>query len=143
MNIGIFGLGYVGCVTAACLATQGHKVIGVDINVDKVEVINNGHSPIIEHGLEELIQAGRGSGNLMATHDTHKAGIHGDILLICVGTPSDANGNLNFEFMDRVCTDIAKTLREASRFKAIAVRSTLLPCTIHQHVIPLLAKESG
>jgi len=143
MDISIFGLGYVGCVTAACLASQGHRVIGVDINIDKVEAINNGCSPIIEHGLEELIREGRRSGNLRATHETYEAVVHGDVLVVCVGTPSDANGNLNFKFIDRVCIDIAQSLREVSGFQVIAMRSTLLPGTIDQRVIPLLNKESG
>lgn len=143
MNVSIFGLGYVGCVTAACLASQGHRVIGVDINIDKVEAINNGCSPIIERGLGELIRTGRRSGNLRATQDAYEAVAHGDVLVICVGTPSDANGNLNFRFVDRVCIEIAQSLREASGFKVIAVRSTLLPGTINQRVIPLLTRESG
>ncbi len=143
MNISIFGLGYVGCVTAACLAARGHQVVGVDVNLEKVEAINNGRSPIVERGLNELILAGRKSGNLRATQDTFEAGVHGDILIICVGTPSDVNGNLNFKFIDRVCTDIAQSLSMASHFKVIAVRSTLLPGTIDQRVIPLLTKESG
>jgi GDP-mannose 6-dehydrogenase len=142
MNIAILGLGYVGCVTAACLASLGHKVVGVDINIEKVNTINDGHSPIIERGLEELIRAGRRSGNLRATHNVHEAVAFGDVLLICVGTPSDDNGNLNFRFIDRVCIDIAKSLRELSGFKVIAVRSTLLPSTIDQRIIPLLTKES-
>jgi GDP-mannose 6-dehydrogenase len=143
MNISVFGLGYVGCVTAACLASQGHRVVGMDINIEKVDAINNARSPIIERRLEELIREGRSSGNLRATHDAHEAIEHGDVLLICVGTPSDANGNLDFKFIDRVCIDIAQSLREVSGYKLIAVRSTLLPGTIDQRIIPLLTKESG
>jgi GDP-mannose 6-dehydrogenase len=143
MKVSIFGLGYVGCVTAACLASQGHQVIGVDVNIEKVNAINNGQSPIIERGLDELIRAGRRSGNLRATNDIHEAGVHGDILVICVGTPSDFNGNLNFKFIDRVCLDIARSLCKTSSFKVIAVRSTLLPGVINQRIIPLLTKESG
>lgn len=142
MRISVYGLGYVGCVTAACLAELGHQVLGIDINIDKVEAVNNGHSPIIENGLEKLIQMGRESGNLTATMDTDKGSVHGDVLLICVGTPSDANGNLNFEYIDRVCIEIAQSLREVSSYKVIAVRSTLLPGTIGQRLIPLLMKES-
>lgn len=143
MDVSIFGLGYVGCVTAACLASQGHRVIAVDINNDKVDAINNGNSPIIERGLEELIREGRRSGNLRATHDAVEAVTHGDVLLICVGTPSDANGNLNFKYIDRVCYGIAQSLREISAYKVIAVRSTLLPGTIDRRVIPLLTETSG
>lgn len=143
MDISIFGLGYVGCVTAACLASHGHRVIAVDINSDKVQDINNGRSPIIEPGLEELIRAGRKSANLQATNNSFEAVVHGEVLLICVGTPSDANGNLNFKFIDRICIEIAKSLRKVSGFKIIVVRSTLLPGTIYHRVIPLLTKESG
>jgi GDP-mannose 6-dehydrogenase len=143
MDVSVFGLGYVGCVTAACLASQGHRVLGVDINVDKVADINDGCSPIIEPGLEELIRAGRRSGNLRATLDVFEAAANGDVALICVGTPSDGNGNLNFKFIDRVCVEIGESLRKASGYKVIAVRSTLLPGTIMQRVIPLLVQESG
>jgi GDP-mannose 6-dehydrogenase len=143
MKISVFGLGYVGCVTAACLAAHGNEVIAVDINIDKVNAINNGISPIIEPGLEELIHNGRSSGNLRATNSAQESVVHGDVLLICVGTPSDANGNLNFKFIDRVCSGIAQSLSEVSNFKVIAVRSTLLPGTIGQRVIPLIIKESG
>jgi GDP-mannose 6-dehydrogenase len=143
MNIGVFGLGYVGSVTAACLASRGHRVVGVDSNIAKVDAINGGHSAIIEPGLEELIREGARSGNLRATHDACEASAHADILIICVGTPSDANGNLVFTFLDRVCLDIAEALRAMSGFKVIAVRSTLLPGTIAQRVVPLLTRGSG
>ena len=143
MNICVFGLGYVGSVTAACLAARGHRVIGVDSNIAKVDAINKGHSSIIERGLEDLIREGRRSGNLRATHDAYEASAHGDVLIVCVGTPSDATGNHDFTFLDRVCVDIAQALRAGSDFKVVAVRSTLLPGTIDQRVIPLLTKESG
>jgi GDP-mannose 6-dehydrogenase len=143
MNISVFGLGYVGCVTSACLASHGHRVVAVDINSDKVDAINNSKSPIIEPGLEELIRAGQESGVLRATTNTSEAVAHGEVLLICVGTPADANGSLNFKFIDRVCIGIAQALRELSGFKVIAVRSTLLPGTIGERVIPLLTKEAG
>lgn len=143
MNIGVFGLGYVGSVTAACLASRGHRVLGVDSNMAKVNSMNDGHSSIIEPGLEDLIREGRRSGNLRATRDAGEATAHADVLIICVGTPSDPNGNLVFTFLDRVCLDIAQALREAPGFKALAVRSTLLPGTIDRRVIPSLTRESG
>jgi len=143
MKVSVFGLGYVGCVSAACLASQGHRVVGVDTNSDKVEAINNGSSPIVEKGLDELIRRGRDTGNLRATQNANEATAHGDVLLICVGTPSDANGNLEFGFIDRVCTEIGHALRDASDRKVIAVRSTLIPGAIIQRVIPLLVRESG
>lgn len=143
MNICVFGLGYVGSVTAACLASRGHRVIGVDSNPAKVDDINNGRSPIIEHGLADLIREGRRSGNLRATHDAGEASAQGDVLIICVGTPSDATGSLDFTFLDRVCVDIAGVLREGSAFRVVAVRSTVVPGTIDQRVVPLLVRESG
>jgi GDP-mannose 6-dehydrogenase len=143
MNISIFGLGYVGCVSAACFASQGHKVVGVDINLEKVGAINNGRSPIIERGLEDLIRMGRDSGNLRATSDSREAVLHGEVLLLCVGTPSDANGSLNFKYIDRVCEEIGQTLREASGYKVIAVRSTTLPGTVSRRITPLLVEVSG
>ncbi len=143
MNIAVFGLGYVGSVTAACLASRGHRVLGVDSNAAKVDAINAGESAIIEPGLADLIREGRRSGNLLATTDPAEATVHAELLIICVGTPSDANGSLGFTFLDRVCVDIAEALRTDSGFKVIALRSTLLPGTIDQRVLPLLTKESG
>ncbi len=143
MKVSVFGLGYVGSVTAACLASLGHQVIGVDVNPFKVDSMNGGVSPILEPGLTELIQTGRACGNLRATQDAFEAVAGAEILLICVGTPSDTNGNLNFGFIDHVCGEIAKSLRGLSGFKVIAIRSTLLPGVIQQRLIPLLEKESG
>ncbi len=143
VNISVFGLGYVGCVSAACLASFGHQVVGVDINNEKVESINNGHSPIIERGLDELIKSGKKNGNLSATQETQYAVIHGDVLLICVGTPSDPNGNLNYMYIDRVCNSIGQSLRDVSGYKLIVIRSTTLPGAIHQRIIPILTSASG
>jgi len=143
MNVSVFGLGYVGCVTAACLASQGHQVLGVDVNADKVEAINNGVSPLIERGLKELIRGGKDSGKLRATQNVHEAVSHGEVLIICVGTPSDGNGNLNFDYIDRVCLEIGQALRKVAGYKVIAIRSTLIPGTINQRLIPILSRESG
>jgi len=143
MKISILGLGYVGCVSAACFASYGHQVVAVDINKDKVKTINSGLSPIIEPGLKELVREGWETGKLRATTNTHDAIIHGDVLLVCVGTPSDANGNLNYKYIERVSKDIAHALKSVSDYKVIAVRSTLLPGSIEQRVIPLLSDESG
>jgi GDP-mannose 6-dehydrogenase len=143
MNVSIFGLGYVGSVTGACLASFGHKVVGVDVNPDKVEATNSARSLIVERGLKELICQGVRTGNLRATHDTASAIAQSDVALICVGTPSDANGNLNFEYIDRVCMEIALVLREDTNYKVIGVRSTMLPGTLSTRLIPLLTRESG
>jgi GDP-mannose 6-dehydrogenase len=142
MKISVFGLGYVGCVTSACFASFGHQVLGVDVNIDKVNTINNHGSPIVERGLEKLIEIGVKSGNLCATNSAEDAVIHGEILLICVGTPSDINGNLNFIYVDRVCQEIACALKKVDTYKVIVFRSTLLPGILSERLIPLL-EESG
>lgn len=143
MNLSVLGLGYVGSVTAACLASQGHKVVGVDVNPDKVQAINNGQSPVIEQGLEELIQDSVKRGNLRATTDSAAAILHGDVIMICVGTPSDANGNLNFQYIDRVYAEIAHALAETSDYKVISLRSTILPGILSTRLLPLLVRDSG
>ena len=143
MNICVFGLGYVGSVSAACLAARGHRVVGVDPNTEKVEAINDGRSPIVERGLDELIREGLRAGTLRATTDPADAGGDADVLMICVGTPSDATGIHDFTFLDRVCADIGAILCEARRFKVVVVRSTLLPGTVERRVVPLLTQLSG
>src|SRR6185295_7363759 len=99
MRIAIFGLGYVGCVSAACLADQGHQVIGVDVNPLKVEIINAGQSPIIEAGIDELIRRAVTAGNLWATNVAAEAVARADISFICVGTPSNENGSLDLRYV--------------------------------------------
>ena len=109
-KISIFGLGYVGTVTAACLAHKGHQVLGVDINPDKVEKLESGHSPIIEAGLEDLVASGRRACRLHATTDTGSAVLQSEISLICVGTPSHRNGKLDLTHIERVCHEIGEAL---------------------------------
>jgi GDP-mannose 6-dehydrogenase len=143
MKVSVFGLGYVGCVTAACLSSRGHHVLGVDVNDDKVEAINCGTSPIVEPGLEELVHRAVRSGCLRATVDAAEAVQHGDVLLVCVGTPSEPNGNLNYSYLDRVCSQIALALRKAEGYRVIAIRSTLLPGALVSRLSPALTRESG
>ena len=95
MRISVFGLGYVGCVTAACLAKAGHHVLGVDINAEKVSMINAGSPPLVEPGLGELLQDVVGAGRLRATTSTEEAVLGSDVALVCVGTPSRVNGQLD------------------------------------------------
>jgi len=143
MKVSVFGLGYVGSVTAACLASLGHRVIGVDINPAKVEAINCGQSPLVEASLAELIALGRQKQRLLATLDAWEAVHTSDISLICVGTPSERNGQIQLEFVQRVATDIGRALRDHNAYHVVVVRSTLLPGMAEKIVIPLLEQHSG
>jgi len=143
MKVSIFGLGYVGCVTAACLARDGHTVIGVDINPYKVNQIQAGRSPVIEPGLDDLIREGRSSGRLWATHDSHEAVLNSDVSLICVGTPSSENGRLNLDYVDKVTAEIGQALAVKQAYHVVVVRSTVLPGTVQDRVIPILCQHSG
>jgi GDP-mannose 6-dehydrogenase len=143
MNIAVFGLGYVGCVTAACLARDGHHVIGVDVNCEKVERIRQGESPVIEPGLPRLIQDGVKSGKIEATGDATYAIRQADLAIICVGTPSKQDGNLELKYVERVCRDIGQALRLKNSYTVIVVRSTILPGVASEHLVPLLEQEAG
>ncbi len=143
MKIAIFGLGYVGTVSAACFARDGHQVLGVDINPDKVSDINQGKSPIIEPGLTSLIQSGMSSGRLKASVDVRKAVEENDVAMICVGTPSQKNGNLDLTYVKNVCRSIGQALQAKSSYTTIVIRSTVLPGTAKKHILPVLEKSSG
>ena len=143
MKISIFGLGYVGTVSAACLAQQGHDVIGVDITLNKVEIINSGHSPVIEHAIDELVAQGVKDGRLRATTDAAEGILNSDLSLICVGTPSNENGSLDLTFVERVCHDIGRALKQKNDFHTVVMRSTVLPGTTENCVIPALEQVSG
>ena len=143
MKISIFGLGYVGCVSAGCLTALGHDVIGIDVNSMKVDMINAGQSPIIEKGLDTLISQGVKTGHLKAMTKAHEAIAASDVSLICVGTPSDSNGNLNLTFVERVCQEIGQALAGKQGYHAVVVRSTMLPGSTEARVIPALESASG
>jgi GDP-mannose 6-dehydrogenase len=143
MKLSIFGLGYVGCVSAACFAKEGHEVIGADVNPTKVAIINNGDSPIVEAGIGELIKKMVGARKLRATTDTSEAIENSDVSLICVGTPSNTNGSLNLTYVQRVCEDIGQCLRTKNGRHVVVVRSTMLPGSVLEVVIPALEYSSG
>jgi GDP-mannose 6-dehydrogenase len=143
MKISIFGLGYVGAVSAGCLATDKHQVIGVDPNQTKVDLINKGVTPIIEKDIGEMIANTAKNGNLRATTDAREAVINSDLSLICVGTPSQLNGNLDLSYVRRVCEEIGTALKEKSSFHVVVGRSTMLPGSMRNVVIPTLEASSG
>jgi GDP-mannose 6-dehydrogenase len=143
MRLSIFGLGYVGCVSAACFAEQGRRVIGVDPNTSKVEAINSGRSPIVEPGVENLISMAVREQKILATTDVASAILESEVSLICVGTPSNQNGSLDLSYMKRVCQQIGEALKDKRGFHIVAVRSTMLPGTIDTTVIPTLESHSG
>jgi GDP-mannose 6-dehydrogenase len=143
MRISIFGLGYVGCVSAACLARDGQIVIGVDINPLKVELVGSGGSPIIEPGLDTLVREVVQSGRLRVSLDTKAAVQDSDISMICVGTPSNGNGSLNLRYIENVCAEIGMALAAENSYHIVVVRSTVLPGTVRERLIPLLEHYSG
>ena len=142
-SVSVFGLGYVGSVLLACLADHGHQAIGVDVNPVKVNMINAGRSPIIEAGVTELLSKGVKSGCLRATTDVHQAVSESDIIFICVGTPSHTNGSLNLVYVERVCKSIGEALANKPGYPIIAIRSTMLPGSTEEVVIPILEAASG
>ena len=143
MNVSVFGLGYVGAVSAACFAQRGHTVMGVDVNPDKVNTINSGKSPIIEPSLEQLLQDAVQAGRLSATRDTAAAVAHAEVCLVCVGTPSDFNGSLDLQYLKRVCDEIGAEIAKTDDYKVVALRSTMLPGTVMDHLLPILERSSG
>ncbi|MCC6927900.1 MAG: UDP-glucose/GDP-mannose dehydrogenase family protein [Gemmatimonadaceae bacterium] len=142
-RISVFGLGYVGCVSAACFAKEGHQVVGVDVNPSKVDMINNGIATIVEHGIGDLVAEMRASGRMRATVDVREAVLATDISLVCVGTPSKPNGALELGYVERVCEQIGAALKEKTTRHTIIIRSTVLPGSTHGVAIPALERYSG
>lgn len=140
MEITVFGMGYVGCVTAACLADMGHSVTGVDLQEAKVSLIREGKSPIVEPGLGDVILRNVKAGRLRATQSAQTLG---DISLICVGTPGNENGSLNLSQVERVVSEIGELLQNENRFHVVVIRSTVLPGTMDNVVRPLLEQKSA
>ncbi len=142
MKISVFGLGYVGCVSAACFANEGHRVIGIDVKEEKVKAINEGQSPIVEPKLSEIIQKAVNLGDLKATNNVAGAIINSNISFICVGTPSRDNGGIDLNFVEKVCREIGEALRGKADYHLVVLRSTVLPGTIEDVVIPILEESS-
>lgn len=143
MKLSVFGIGYVGCVSAGCFAKEGHTVIAVDVNPTKVGIINDGRSPIVEPGIAEVIAEAVAEGRLFATTDPSEAVRKSEMSLICVGTPGKANGSLNLDYVKRVCEEIGLALKDKSERHIVVVRSTMLPGTTEGIVIPALESTSG
>jgi len=141
-TLGVFGLGYVGCVSAACFAKAGWRVIGVDVNGMKVDMINQGRSPVLEPGLADLVRDAVANGRLRATTAPEEAVEEAALSLICVGTPSGPNGTLDLTHVTRVCEDIGRALREREQPHVVVVRSTVLPGTVANVVTPTLERAA-
>jgi GDP-mannose 6-dehydrogenase len=143
MRVSVFGLGYVGSVTATCIAQDGHTVLGLDANPQKLALVGAGSAPIIEEGLDELMHAAVRSGRLQVTRDSRAAVHETDVSIICVGTPSSQNGSLSLRYLENVCREIAVGLADKSEYHVVVVRSTVLAGTTEEHLIPLLEHETG
>jgi len=143
VKVAVLGLGYVGCVTAACLAARGNAVVGVDADRGKVDDLRRGNSPIVEPGLDALIREQVESGRLTATPDLGEALAGADVALVCVGTPSRSNGGLDLSHVRRVCEQLGAHIGSSPRRVVVAVRSTVLPGSVAATVVPALESSSG
>ena len=141
--ISVFGLGYVGTVTAACLAYRGNNVVGVDLSRKKVEAMNSGNSPIVEPRVSELLAESHTAGRLRATSSVERAVLSSEISFVCVGTPSLRNGKLDLGHIEPVCREIGEILKKKNSFHLVVLRSTVLPGTAETIVVPTLEKASG
>jgi len=141
-KISVFGIGYVGVVSAACLADDGHEVIAVDVDPAKVSAVNAGISPIVEQGLDEIIARAVKSGRLRATTDGQQAVLDTDASFVCVGTPSDASGAVGLKYVRAVCADIGLAIAQKPSFHSVIIRSTIVPGTMDEVCIPVLEQAS-
>jgi GDP-mannose 6-dehydrogenase len=143
MNISIFGLGYVGAVSLACLARDGHHVIGVDVEHAKLDLIRQGRTPVVEEGMIELMREVVASGRVGVTNDVRRALLESDVSLVCVGTPSAPNGSQDQTAVLGLARDIGRALRDKSSPHVVVFRSTLVPGTVDDVLRPILERESG
>ncbi len=142
-SISVFGLGYVGCVSAACFAKEGHQVVGVDVSATKVDMVNAGQSTIVEEGIADLVRDGSASGRLRATTSVSEAVLASDISLVAVGTPSRSNGSIDLRYIERVAEQIGEALMMKDSWHTVVIRSTVMPGTIDDVVIPAVERTSG
>jgi GDP-mannose 6-dehydrogenase len=143
VRIAIFGLGYVGSVSAACLAGAGHDVIGVDLDPNKLTLLRSGRAPVSEPGLDDLLGRMIAAGRVSVTDDGAAAVRSSDLSLVCVATPSRPNGSLDTTYLERVMTQIGAALADHDRYHVVAVRSTVLPGVVEGHLVPILEQASG
>jgi GDP-mannose 6-dehydrogenase len=143
LKISVFGLGYVGTVSAGCLANDGHEVLGVDLVPTKVDLINQGRCPIIEADIDQIIASTVAAGRLRATEEPTQAILETELSFVCVGTPSQPNGNLDIRYIRRICEQIGQVLRNKNSRHTVVIRSTIVPGTMHKIVIPILEESSG
>lgn len=143
MKVSVIGLGYVGTVVAGCLAKSGHEVIGVDVQADKVGLVNAGKSPIIEPEIDAIIEDRVATGHLTATTNLEAAVALTDVVLVCVGTPGQANGRIDLTHLNRVCDQIGAALRTHPGAPVVVIRSTVPPGTTRDMLIPVLEAASG
>jgi len=143
MNISIFGMGYVGAVSAACLTREGHRIVGVDPVRTKVDLINQGRSPIIEKEVGEIINKAVTENRLRATVDMTAAVLETQVSFVCVGTPGQLNGDLDLKYIRRVCEEIGVVIGKKKERHIVVIRSTILPGTMRNVVLPLLEGASG
>jgi GDP-mannose 6-dehydrogenase len=143
MNISIFGLGYVGAVSLACLARDGHSVVGVDIDPAKLDLIRSGKTPVVEEGMVELMARVAASGRVSVTMDVAHAVRSSDLSLICVGTPSASNGSQDQSALLQLARDLGRAMRDKSGGHVFVLRSTLVPGTVEDVLRPIIERESG
>jgi len=143
MNISIFGLGYVGAVSLACLAREGHRVIGVDVDESKLALIRDGKTPVVEEGMIELVAKVVADGNVAVTADAGEALLGSDVSLLCVGTPSAPNGSQDQSAVLRLAAQLGRALRDKPSSHVFVFRSTLVPGTVEDVLVPILERESG
>ena len=143
MRVVVVGLGYVGSVCSACLASRGHSVVGVDTSEYKVGCMERGESPIVENRLGELIAESRAAGRLRATTRIAEAMAGAEVVLVCVGTPSAADGGLNLDHVKRACAEVGAALRGAGGFATVVMRSTMLPGSVEGELTPVLEQAAG